>query len=62
MPHQPKTGTQGNPKWVEGALNLAERELEAKLASAYAASAEQDTTMAQEARAADNDGLSHDAW
>ena len=62
MTHQPKTGTQGNPQWVEGALNLAERELEAELASAYAASAAQDSAMAQEACAVDNDGLSRDAW
>ena len=48
---------------VEEALRLlAQREAEAELASAYAASAVQDIAIAQEAQATYNDGLSHEAW
>jgi hypothetical protein len=41
---------------------LADREAEAELAAAYAASAPQDVLMAREAQATYNDGLAHDAW
>ena len=48
---------------VEEALRLlAERDAEAELACAYAASAAQDVASAQEAQATYNDGLTHEAW
>ena len=49
---------------VEEALKLlAEREAEADLALAYAASAVQDVAVVQEAQATYNDdGLGHEAW
>jgi Arc/MetJ-type ribon-helix-helix transcriptional regulator len=61
--YQAKTGQKSRSAVVEEALRLlAERDAEAELASAYAASAAQDLAMAQEARSTYNDGLSHEAW
>lgn len=61
--YQAKTGRKSRSAVVEEALRLlAQREEEAELASAYAASAVQDIAMAQEAQATYNDGLSHEAW
>lgn len=61
--YQTRTGQKSRSAVVEEALRLlAEREAEAELASAYAASAVQDVAMAQEAQASYNDGLSHEAW
>ena len=61
--YQLKTGLKSRSAVVEDALKLlAEREAEAELALAYAASAVQDTAMVQEAQATFNDGLRHEAW
>jgi metal-responsive CopG/Arc/MetJ family transcriptional regulator len=61
--YQAKTGQKSRSAVVEEALRLlAERESEAELARAYAASAIQDAAMAQEAQASYNDGLSHETW
>jgi metal-responsive CopG/Arc/MetJ family transcriptional regulator len=61
--YQAKAGLKTRSAVVEQAVRfLAEREAEAELAQAYAASAAQDIAMAQEAQAIDNDGLSHEAW
>ena len=61
--YQAKTKQKSRSAVVEEALRLlAEREAEAELACAYAASAVQDVAMAQEAQASYNDGLSHEAW
>lgn len=61
--YQAKTGQKSRSAVVKEALRLlAERDAEAELACAYAASAVQDVAMAQEAQASDNDGLSHAAW
>ena len=61
--YQAKTGQKSRSAVVEEALRLlAERDAEAELACAYAASAAQDVASAQEAQATYNDGLSHEAW
>ena len=61
--YQAKTGRKSRSAVVEEALRLlAQREAEAELASAYAASAVQDIAMAQEAQATYSDGLSHETW
>jgi metal-responsive CopG/Arc/MetJ family transcriptional regulator len=61
--YQAKTGQKSRSAVGEEALRLlAERESEAELARAYAASAIQDAAMAQEAQASYNDGLSHETW
>lgn len=61
--YQAKTGRKSRSAVVEEALRLlAQREEEAELASAYAASAVQDIAMAQEAQATYNDGLNHETW
>jgi hypothetical protein len=63
MTDQAKPHIQSHPAAADKApRRVAERAVNAELASAYAASAALDSAMAQEARAADNDGLSHDAW
>lgn len=61
--YQARSGQKSRSAVVEEALRLlAEREAEAELALAYAASAVQDVAMAQEAQASYNDGLGHEAW
>ena len=61
--YQRKAGLKSRSAVVEDALKLlAEREAEADLASAYAASAVQDLAMVREAQATYNDGLGHEAW
>ena len=61
--YQAKTGLKSRSGVVEAALRLlADREAEAELAAAYAASAPQDVLMAREAQATYNDGLAHAAW
>jgi metal-responsive CopG/Arc/MetJ family transcriptional regulator len=61
--YQAKTGHKSRSAVVEEALRLlAERDAEAELAAAYAASSVQDLAMAQEAQNSYNDGLSHEAW
>ena len=61
--YQAKTGHKSRSAVVEEALRLlAERDAEAELAAAYAASAGQDLAMAQEAQSSYNDGLGHEAW
>ena len=61
--YQARSGLKSRSAVVEEALRLlAEREKEAELALAYAASAAQDVAMAQEAEGAYNDGLGHEAW
>ena len=61
--YQQKAGLKSRSAVVEDALTLlAEREAEADLASAYAASAVQDLALAREAQATYNDGLGHEAW
>lgn len=61
--YQQKAGLKSRSAVVEDALKLlAEREAEAELTLAYAASAAQDVAMVQEAQATSNDGLSHEAW
>ena len=63
MTDQTKSSVQSRLVAADEASRLkSERAINAELASAYAASAVQDSAIAQEARAADNDGLSHDAW
>jgi metal-responsive CopG/Arc/MetJ family transcriptional regulator len=61
--YQARSGLKSRSAVVEEALRLlAERENEAELALAYAASAAQDVAMAQEAEGTCNDGLGHEAW
>lgn len=61
--YQVKAKLKSRSAVVEDALRLlAERESEADLAAAYAASAEHDVAMARESQATYNDGLSHEAW
>ena len=61
--YQAKKGHKSRSAVLEEALRLlAQRDAEAELALAYAASAVQDVAMAQEAQASYNDGLSHEAW
>ena len=61
--YQLKAGLKSRSAVIEDALKLlAEREAEADLAVAYAASAVQDLAMAREAQATYNDGLGHEAW
>ncbi len=61
--YQEKAGLKTRSAVVEQAVRLlAEREAEADLARAYAASAVQDLATAQEAQTTYNDGLSHEAW
>ena len=61
--YQQRHGLKTRSSVLEAALRLlAEREAEAELAAAYAASAEQDAALALEAQATWNDGLAHEAW
>jgi metal-responsive CopG/Arc/MetJ family transcriptional regulator len=61
--YQAKSGLKTRSAVVEQAVRyLAEREADAELELAYAASAVQDLAMAQEAQATLNDGLGHEAW
>jgi mRNA interferase MazF len=56
--YQQRHGLKSRSSVLEAALRLlAEREAEAELAAAYAASAEQDAALAREAQATWNDGL-----
>ena len=61
--YQQRHGLKSRSSVLEAALRLlAEREAEAELAAAYAASAEQDAALAREAQATASDGLAHEAW
>jgi antitoxin ParD1/3/4 len=65
--YQERHGRKSRSAVVEDALRLlAEREAEAELAEAYAASAAQDEAMAREAQATYGDGLengaTNEAW
>ncbi|MBK9198685.1 hypothetical protein [Candidatus Skiveiella danica] len=61
--YQQRHGLKSRSSVLEAALRLlAEREAEAELAAAYAASSEQDAALAREAQATWNDGLAHEAW
>lgn len=61
--YQQRHGLKTRSSVLEAALRLlAEREAEAELAAAYAASAAQDAALAREAQATGNDGLAHEAW
>ncbi len=61
--YQQRHGLKRRSSVLEAALRpLAERDSEAELAAAYAASAEQDAALAREAKATWNDGLAHEAW
>ena len=61
--YQQRHGLKSRSAVLEDALRLlAERDAEAELAAAYAASAEQDSAMAREAQSTYADGLAHEAW
>ena len=61
--YQDRHGLKSRSAVVEDALRLlAEREAEAELAQAYAASAAQDVAMVREAQATYFDGLADEAW
>lgn len=61
--YQDRHGLKSRSAVVEDALRLlAEREAEAELAQAYAASAAQDVAIVREAQATYSDGLANEAW
>ena len=61
--YQDRHGLKSRSAVVEDALRLlAQREAEAELAQAYAASAAQDVAMVREAQATYSDGLANETW
>lgn len=61
--YQQRHGIKSRSAVIEDALRLlAERDAEAELAAAYAASAGHDAALAAEAQATYGDGLAHEAW